>query len=109
MTILETQCIFGMVSSSLLILMYTKTLFSAYTGSKYKFVVRILVMLLLSNVGTLTGAVADYMFFLKKDYKLGYVWMLALAVALQDSMFCISHWLLAAKYKAISEKVPLIL
>ena len=71
-----------MTSSSLLIFMYGKTLVSACMGSRYKFVVRILVMLLLSNVGTLLGSIADLMFFYKEDYTLKYAWMLGLAVAL---------------------------
>lgn len=35
--------------------------------------------------------------------------MLAVSVALQDSMFCLAHWMLAIKYKAIADKVPLVL
>lgn len=61
--ILRTQCIVGMTFSSILIVLYGKVLLSAIFGSKYKFVARILTMLILSNIGTLTGSVADYKFF----------------------------------------------
>jgi hypothetical protein len=52
-----------MTLSSILIVLYGKVLLSAILGSKYKFVARILTMLILSNIGTLTGSVADYKFF----------------------------------------------
>jgi len=48
MIILELDSILGIICSSLLILMYGQTLFTACRGSKYKFVIRILVLLLLS-------------------------------------------------------------
>ena len=55
-----TSTIFQTVFTVLLILIYIVTLVRVLSGSKYKFVTSMVVMLLLSNIGTLANVYGSY-------------------------------------------------
>lgn len=99
----------SLVGVLVLIVMYFWTLLHTCAGSKYKFVINLLVMLLLSNFATLCVVYTNWKLFYLHDYVEGYVWLLALSVGVQDCMFNISHFVLAQKYRGIAKKVPLLL
>jgi hypothetical protein len=96
---------------------YAKTLYNTCKGSKYKFVQEVLIMLLISNFGTLMLMFSNYELFvympnhepLKEGWGTGYVWMLGFSIMIQDSMFSVSHLLLAQKYKNIAQTMPYLL
>jgi magnesium-transporting ATPase (P-type) len=92
-----------------LIGMYFTTLLHTCAGSKYKFVINLLVMLILSNIATMFVVYTNWKLFYVQDQKEGFVWLLAVAVGVQDVMFNVSHFVLAQKYREISNKVPQLL
>ena len=99
----------SLIGVIVLLVMYFWTLVHTCAGSKYKFVINLLVMLLLSNLATLFVVYTNWKLFYVGDEQEATVWLLALSVGVQDCMFNISHFVLAQKYKNIADKVPLLL
>jgi len=59
-TILLAYVIVAIICSSILMIMYARTLLRAIKGSKYRFIVKSLVGLIVSNIGTLMIVTANY-------------------------------------------------
>lgn len=95
--------------STILIAMFTRTLVHAVRGSKYKFIIRSVIAMILSNVGTIMIVVAEYELLVGGNASLGICWMLGLGYLLQNSTFNIVIYLLADKYKFVATKIPYFL
>ena len=94
-------------TASLLILMYSAILWKNWKGSKFKFIYLIVGILLLGNIALLTFVLADYKLFLMEEFKPVYVWMLSLGNGVSDLALCVSHVLLAFKYRQVAREKPL--
>jgi Na+/H+ antiporter NhaD/arsenite permease-like protein len=94
------------VFSGLMILLYSATITRIMTGSKYKLLSALVAMLLISNTSTIFLAFSNLQLFVREDYCKTYIWMLGIAVAVQDLTFSISHHILAFQYKKISVEIP---
>lgn len=107
--LLNFYLIFTLVGSALLILGYLWTLIHTICGSKYKFVIELLIMLVLSNAGTILMVYTNFQLFAITDKSETFVWLLGLSIFVQDCMFCVSHLMLAHKYRGIAFTIPYLL
>ena len=87
------------LTATLLIIVYTVTLWRDCKGSNYKFINLIVVILLLGNICFLTIAFTEFKLFVLNEIKPVYVWMLSLCSGGSDLALCLSHILLAFKYR----------
>ena len=104
--IILAYVIIAIACSSILICLYLRTFYHAYTGSKYKFILRSVSALIISNIGTLMIVTANYILLVKGKANLGLCWMVGLGYLFQDTTFNLVHVMMAQKYQAISTKIP---
>ena len=98
--------IVAIICSTILIGMYSRTLYHAVKGSKYKFIMKSVGALIASNVGTLMIVIANYELFVVGKASVGICWLLGLGFLLQDSTFNLVHFMMAQKYQAIANRIP---
>ena len=99
MDLFGSYCLLMTITASLLIMIYSVTLWHNWRGSNFKFIYLIVGILTLNNLALLAFAFADYKIFAKDDIKPSYVWILSLAGGGSDLALCVSHILLALKYR----------
>jgi hypothetical protein len=94
------------VSSSLLIAMYSGILWRNWSGAKFSFIYLLGGIFLANNVALLTFAFADYEVYVRKNVSASYVWIVALLNGLMDLALCVSHCILAFRYRLIAISGP---
>ena len=94
------------ITASLLIIMYMASLWKNCKGTKFNFIYLIVGILLLNNIFLLAFAFADYQIFVLYNIQPLYVWMLSLFGGTCDLFLCISHILLALKYRIVARGRP---
>ena len=99
--------------SLLNIIAYLATLVKVIRGSKYKFLISQILMLTISNVGTIATIFAFYEIFYStncNDPQSRKKWLIVLSCcqAVQDGFFAVPHWLFADKYYKIGMQMPLL-
>ena len=99
----------SMTTSSILLAIYSANLVRVYRGSKHKFVKKLIVLLMLYNVGGLVhqgllGFLEKYGSDLSKIQVLGTLSAESPAIILEYSCFNVSHWMFAFKYYQIARE-----
>ena len=99
----------SMTTSSILLGLYSANLVRVYRGSKHKFVKKLIVLLMLYNVGVVThqgllGFIEKYGSNLSKIQVLGTLTAEVPAIILEYSCFNVSHWIFAFKYYQIARE-----
>jgi hypothetical protein len=109
MELLGWYLLLMVVSSSLLIAMFLGILWCNWVGAKFGFIYLLAGILLANNVALLTFAFADYEVFVRHNASPGFVWVLALFSGLMDLALCVSHCILAFRYRLIALSGPFAL
>ena len=98
-------------ASGLLIMLYGATLVKACRGSKYKFVVKLLILLILSNVALILNYLSYYWWFQTDFSNRAIVWISLLSISgfLLIACFNLSYWMFAFEYYSIARFMPFVL
>ena len=100
--------IFTTVSTALLILVYSCLLVYIWKGSKSTFVMQLVGLLLVSNVMLL----ADMIYLervMKEDPTTDNIWVFWVFKGIGDACYLTAHFLLAWKYRKVSNDIPKVL
>lgn len=105
---LLVSTIFCICASSILVLIYGATLVQVLLGSRYKFVIKLLVMILFCNVFII---LINWSYFVMRDDYSMLPWFSLLAVSTigRDICFNISHWIFAFEYFSIARFMPYVI
>jgi len=95
------------LTSALLIIIYSITLWHNLKGSNFKFINNIVIILILGNICFFTVAFTQYEINVRNQIKSVYVWLLAICNGGSDLALCLSHILLAYKFRKIALGGPL--
>ena len=96
----------GVVTRSLLIVMYVATLIHVRMGSKYTAVTYLILILILNNASGIVLDFAAMSMLVHHNHTHFLVWAWSLSFALMNLTFNISHFELAWIYKNIAHNVP---
>ena len=94
------------VTSSLLILMYLLVLWHNFRGSKFTFVYLLVSCFLVANCFLLANSESSYVVDIKREVTAFYVWDWGVSIGGTDLGLCVSHLLLAFKYREIAHEAP---
>ena len=95
------------LASAFLCVFYIATLVRVCLGSKQAFSIKLIVMLLCSNLAHIFFCWTDSQFF---DFDITiYYWIHSISYAIYLSLFCIAHWIFAFEYYKNSYQTPLVL
>jgi hypothetical protein len=94
------------ITASLLIIMNMASLWKNCKGTKFNFIYSIVGLLLLNNIALLALAFADYQIYVLYNIQPLYVWMFSLTDGTNNLTLCISHVLLALKYREVARGRP---
>ena len=104
-----------LMASSLLVPCYSGVLIKVMKGSKYKFVIKLTWLLLVSNIAAIIVVVANsfvYSWDLKNPVE-GIItwgcWVEGSGVAIRDVTFNTAHWMFAYEYYLMAKLMPLAL
>ena len=97
--------------SGVLILLYGATLIKVCRGSKYTFVIKLLVLLLLSNISQFFKSWSFYQLITGVFNNVPYFWLALLSISgfITAACFNIAHWIFAYEYYSISHFMPFVL
>lgn len=103
----------GIVSGSIMVLLYAAVLIRTLKGSKYRQVILNVSCLLAANGALIVFAVSyRYLVITHKNPvepdSLAMVWIFSVSNGVYDLLFCIVHWVLASSYRSISKEMPRI-
>jgi len=90
----------------ILILLYSGVLWQTFRGNKFTFVYRIVTLLILANFSLIVSAIDNYRFSSSGQFKFMDYVVLILSGWLNDSTQCVSHLLLAFKYRRVAKEMP---
>jgi hypothetical protein len=79
-----------------LIALLMACLIKAVRGTRFKFVITLIVLLLLSNIGTLINIEASFALFVIEDSSSLQIYLLCIGQGVQDVFFCVAHWMFAS-------------
>jgi len=100
------------VLATLLLVMYITTLGRVCRGRKFSFVVKLIVLMMFSNIALISGSISNYKESLKEkastEMKL-FMWTAAISFAIRDATFNVAHWMFAFEYYIISRYMPYLL
>lgn len=102
---LLTSTIIAMV----LFVLYSAVLVKVLTGSKYKLVCAIVVMLMVSDLALIAVCYCNDQIILKKNYEEGLIITHGVLTGLFFLTFNLAHFILAWQYKTLSEDIPKVL
>ena len=103
---MEGGILLMMLFSAVLSLLFTLVIASTLRGSRFSFVIKIAILILISNVASL---LLWFMFF-TIEYFSG--WETATSIFLlfiSDTSFGLAHWTLANKYYTVASEIPVVL
>ena len=112
MGLFKTDTWFAVGTSSVLILLFAATLIKVCNGSKYDFFIKLLVLLLISNVSQI---LYSYSFFQLVKGAFGdeipFFWisMRSVSAFILFTCFNVSHWMFAFLYYKIARLMPFVL
>ena len=95
-----------------LLAMSTATLIRVCRGRKFTFVVKLIVLLMLSSVAVISGSISNYEEFEAAQLATNttfWLWMSGLSYAVHDASFNVAHWMFAFEYYSISRYMPYLL
>jgi hypothetical protein len=101
----------GLLTSLILIPIYVSVLMKARVGSKFKFVNRIVWLMIVSNIAIIVFLGARD-FYTAWEHSNVVFWclrvMLSIATFLNYSTFNVAHWMFAMEYYSISRSMPFV-
>lgn len=107
------------VLASLLLIMYVTTLVRVCRGRKFSFVVKLILLLMFSNIAMISASISNYEVLLKEktndetektnDETTLYLWIASISFATRDATFNVAHWMFAFEYYSISRYMPFLL
>ena len=114
MRIVKAYDVEQIIQSSLLIVLYSATLFVVLRGSKFKLIIQIISLLLVSNVASILVSVANTKIVGFEQAGLPgwdqtWVWVQVIATFFRDSTFNVSHWMFTFEYFKISKFMPSVI
>ena len=111
MGLIKTSAWLTLVTSSIIILMYIATLIKVCRGSKYKFVIRLLILLIVSNLCLLLSEWSFYEYKTRTFVGVPWFWISLSAISSFTLLVCfnISRWIFAFEYYSISRFMPYVL
>lgn len=89
-----------------LVFLYFTTVVHIWRGKFYWRLVWLIVMLIVSNIGTFLIYFADQQLFYKNNVTGGNIWLLGISFVVQNAPFNVSHYLLAYFYQQLAEQIP---
>jgi hypothetical protein len=93
------------VTAVILLLLYSGVLWHTFRGSKFTFIYMLVTLLILVNVSLIAVAID-----IKRIFSIGGTFMeivvLVLSTGLYDLTQCVSHLLLAFKYRRVAKEIP---
>lgn len=98
-----------MVPSAIMIVLWLIMLVHIINGNRNKWLFTVVVMLLFGAVGSVLEGWTLYELTVRHVINTAICYWLGLAVLLTYGMFCLSHYLLAVKYRKMARNVPLLL
>jgi hypothetical protein len=105
MGLMETELIVGFTCSAVLVAIFAITLVRVCRGSRFSFVIKLCIMLMLSNLGAIGINYAQTL----NPSSMTMIWILGLSFGVTSVFFNVSHFLLADKYKEIATEIPKII
>ena len=98
---------------SVLVLLYVTTLIKVCIGSKYQFVIKLLVLLIFSNIGLAFDQFGDYKFELFRRNLTGNdpifcISIIFISGLIYNVCFNVSHWIFAFEYYSIARFMPYV-
>jgi hypothetical protein len=97
--------------ATLLIILYGVTLVKVIMGSKYKLVVLLISLLMLSSIGGILDSLYSFPTFVNPNEQPATLTtniMLALGYFILEVDFTVAHWIFAARYRTIANEMPII-
>jgi len=108
MKVLGISILNELICSCALIVAYIAVLAKVYWGTHFQIVTKILIQLLVSNIGTVINTYASYFLFIKERRSFRNVLLLSIGESVQDSCFGVAHWIFAMQFYRIGTDMPLI-
>lgn len=106
--------ILGICLCTLLVLLYTLTLLKALSGTRYRIVITMILLLLASNVAYIALLVGNQLIIEHNNLRIevnvifwNYVQVISQSVG--DLLFCEAHWIMAVYYKKIANNIPRVI
>jgi hypothetical protein len=109
MSYVQIYDIAWMAVGLIMIMLYIVLFLHVWRGNNNKWLLMVCVMLLLSNIGAFFIGYSLYNIYVIGVVNQGLCIILGVGVALYYTMFGISHFLLAIKYREMSKNVPVII
>lgn len=100
------------VLATFLLVMYTATLIRVCRGRKFSFVVKLIILMMFSNIALISGSVSNYEESLKEKASIEttlFMWTAAVSFGVRDATFNVAHWMFAFEYYSISRYMPYLL
>ena len=114
MRLLRTDTWLTVATSSILCVLYGTTFIKVCKGSKYQFVIKLLVLLIVSNISLAIDQFGFYEFVWKnyKQPEKPHIFLISLIFVsgfVYDACFNVSHWIFAFEYYKIAQLMPYVL
>ncbi len=92
-----------------LLVLYLLTLVRVIRGARYRFLIYVIVMLMISNLGSVATIFATS-YYCKTEFKSN-TWNVLkwLTGSIQNGFYFVAHWILASKYNQIASAMPFLL
>lgn len=102
----EWTSITMLVTGGLLIMLYVAMVTHILEGNKNKWLLTVVSLLLISQIGVVVMGYAFLeLFSYKKEYDV-YIWLFGIGIGIYYLFFNVGHFMLAEKYSRIAHKVP---
>ena len=108
MKVLGISILNELICACVLIAAYITVLVKVYRGTHFQIVTKILILLLVSNIGTVINTYASYFLLIKERTSFMNVLLLSIGESVQDSCFGVAHWIFAMQFYRIGTDLPLI-
>lgn len=111
---LHVELITQLCSAAIVLPVQVAVLVKVIRGSRYKFVIRLLVIMICGTVGNLINCYANYLYFLKDIEENGKpemstIWLVVVTQCIMNESLGSSHWIFAMQYFRIGRFLPQIL
>jgi hypothetical protein len=111
MGLIKANAELTLATSSIMIMMYLTTLIKVCRGSKYKFVIKLLILLIVSNICLLVSDWSFYIYKTRTFVGIPWFWISLSAISSFILLVCfnLSRWIFAFEYYSISRFMPYVL
>ena len=92
-----------------LLALYTATLVKVIRGSSFRFLIQVIVMMMISNLGTFISIIASTYWCTSGKTSSFWNVVLWLSRSIEDVFYYTAHWMIASKYNQIASEMPYLL